>query len=194
MRVWTGLTQAEAQRVFRAVLAALARPGTVQQLPELPEHPELPPALLPVLALATLDTPVALLGDEPDGQWRELVRTAAGAPAAELTHARLVAALRPLTPAELSSLSRGSAAAPEDAALVSVAVDGLDGGAHPMRLFGPGVDGVVTFAPRVWDEPLRQARDESVAEFPAGVDLLLVGADARVLGLPRSTRVAPGGD
>ncbi len=189
----TGLTPDEARRVFRAVLAAFARPGTAQQLPVVPAAAvslaALPPALLPVLALATLDTRVALLGDESDGRWRELVRIATSAPAAEPASARLVAALRPPTLGELSALPRGTAAAPEDGALISVAVDSVDGGELPVRLSGPGVDGATAIAPRGWVVPLRPAR--AVAGFPAGVDVLLVATDGRVVGLPRSTRVTP---
>lgn len=188
-----GLTPDDAQRVFRTVLAALARPGIPQRLPSLPHAASLPPALLPVLALATLDTPVALFGDEPDARWRELVRTATSAPLVEPALARLVAALRAPTPAELAELQRGSAAAPEDAVLASVAVEGVDGGEHPVQLSGPGVDGTLTVAPRGVDEPLLAARAEAVANFPTGVDIVLVAADGRVVGLPRSTRVTPAG-
>ncbi|MGQ0574936.1 MAG: phosphonate C-P lyase system protein PhnH [Pseudonocardia sp.] len=181
------LTPDGAHAVFRAVLAALARPGTVAQLPPA----DCPAALLPALALATLDTPVALLGDEPGGRWRERVRLATSAPAADAGRARFVAALRPPTAAELAGVARGSAQAPEDAALVTVGVSDVEGGTPAYELRGPGVDGVARFAPHGWDEDLHRARDEATASFPAGPDLLLVAPDGRVIGLPRTTRATP---
>lgn len=182
------LTPADAHAVFRAVLDALARPGTLHRLPEGSGQP---PALLPVLALATLDTPVALLGDSPDGRWREQIRLITSAPHAGAGAARLLAALRPLVPAEIVGLARGSAEAPEDGALASVAVASVDGGEQAYELRGPGVDGVITIAPRGWDGPLHAARAEATTAFPAGPDLLLVAPDGRFFGLPRSTHATP---
>jgi len=182
------LTPAEAHAVFRAVLDALARPGTVQRLPRVGAAP---PVLLPVLALATLDTPVALLGDEPDGRWRARVRLATAAPSAAVPRARLVAALRSPAPTDVAGLARGSAQAPEDAALAAVVIGGVDGGPDAYELRGPGVDQVVTVALRGWDWPLHAARAEATAEFPAGPDLLLVAPDGRLVGLPRTTHATP---
>lgn len=45
------LDPADAQRVFRAVLAALSRPGTVHTMPQRPLR-TLPAVMLPILALA----------------------------------------------------------------------------------------------------------------------------------------------
>lgn len=57
--------------------------------------------------------------------WDEIVRVATNAPRAALADARLVAALRPLAPAEFASLRIGTAAAPEDGALACLAVAGI---------------------------------------------------------------------
>jgi alpha-D-ribose 1-methylphosphonate 5-triphosphate synthase subunit PhnH len=171
-----------AQRAFRAVLDALARPGTVQQLPAGP--PDVPAALLPVLALADLDTPVAVLADQ--GSWADAVATATTAPTVDLPAARLVAALRPLRSGEAFAVHTGSAAAPEDGALVALAVPALAGGAT-LTLRGPGIGGERTVAPQGVSADLTAAR--VAATFPAGFDLLLVDADGRVLGIPRSTRI-----
>jgi alpha-D-ribose 1-methylphosphonate 5-triphosphate synthase subunit PhnH len=178
------LTPDEAQRTFRAVLDALAHPGVPQPLPSGPLE-RVPGALLPVLALADLGTPVCVLGD--DGSWRDTVATATSALPAPLPEARLVAALLPVTPDELRAARRGSAAAPEDGALVTVPVSGVDRGGAPLRLTGPGVDGSAVIAPGGLPAGWLAARD--AGDFPAGVDLLLVGPDGRVVGLPRSTRI-----
>jgi alpha-D-ribose 1-methylphosphonate 5-triphosphate synthase subunit PhnH len=173
-----------AQRTFRAVLDALARPGTVQQLPAAPA--DVPAALLPVLALADLDTPACVLAGPDAAGWADALATATTAPIVELAAARLVTALRPLAPGEPATLRTGSAAAPEDGALVVLAVAALEGGA-PLRLAGPGIATQRTVTPRAVPADLLAAR--TAAAFPAGFDLLLVAPDGRLLGLPRSTRI-----
>jgi alpha-D-ribose 1-methylphosphonate 5-triphosphate synthase subunit PhnH len=172
-----------AQRTFRAVLDALAQPGVPAALPR-PDG--LPAALLPVLALADLDTPACVLGDTVDDAWGAALATATSAPVVPLGAARLVAALRPLATGELGAVRTGSAAAPEDAALVALAVPALDGG-RSLTLSGPGVPGTRTAAPRGLPADLVTAR--AATAFPAGADLLLVAPDGAVLGIPRSTRI-----
>lgn len=172
-----------AQRAFRAVLDALARPGTPAPLPP---AADLPAALVPVLALADLDTPVCVLGDARAAEWAAALAAATSAPVVALAEARLVAALGPLAAGEFATLRRGSAAAPEDAALAVLAVAGLDGG-PPLRLSGPGIPATRTIAPRGLPADLVAAR--AATAFPAGADLLLVTPDRQVLGVPRSTRM-----
>jgi alpha-D-ribose 1-methylphosphonate 5-triphosphate synthase subunit PhnH len=174
-----------AQRAFRAVLDALAHPGTPTTLPR---AGQVPAALLPVLALADLDTPVCVLGDRGD-TWADALTTATSAPAAPPGSARLVAALRRLEPGELAALRTGSAAAPEDAALVALAVPALAGG-PALRLSGPGNPGTRTITPHGLPADLVAARAR--AAFPAGADLLLVDPDGGVLGLPRSAVIEEG--
>jgi len=178
-----------AQQVFRAVLDALSRPGRTVQLPrELPGSGRrvarigtvsCPSALLPLLALADLDTPFHVLGAEPGA-----VATATSAPVTAVEQARLIAALRPMTRAELAAAHVGTAAAPETAALVTLAVPALDGG-PALRLTGPGTGDGATFAPT--GLPDGWAGDR--AEFPTGYDLLLVDPDGRCAGIPRSTHI-----
>ena len=125
------LPVAQSQLVFRAVMEALARPGTVHRLPAIAAAAGGPPqALLPLLALADLGTPACVLAD--DGEWADVVRAMTSAPAAGLAQARLVAALRPVTADELASLRTGTAAAPEDGALACLSVASIrplpDGG------------------------------------------------------------------
>jgi alpha-D-ribose 1-methylphosphonate 5-triphosphate synthase subunit PhnH len=170
-----------AQRTFRAVLDAFARPGTTSQLPAVPQ---VPAALLPVLALADLDTPACVLAET--GGWDDALATATNAPITALSAARLVAALRPLRAGELAGVRIGDAAAPEDGALVALAVPALDGG-PALRLTGPGIAGSRVVAPRGGPADLASAR--ASAAYPGGFDVLLIDPDGRVLGIPRSTRI-----
>lgn len=176
----------EAQRTFRSVLDALARPGTVHRLPAAPLR-RVPGALLPALALADLGTPVCVLGDT-DG-WQEVLRTVTSAPPALLPEARIVAAVRPVTTPELATVCRGSAAAPEDGALVTVPVCDVDRGGPALRLTGPGVAGSIEVATDGLAPSVLTAGRNAGAGFPAGIDLLLVDPQGRLLGLPRSTAI-----
>jgi alpha-D-ribose 1-methylphosphonate 5-triphosphate synthase subunit PhnH len=177
------LRPGEAQHAFRAVLDALARPGTVTRLPDGPLR-SVPATLLPVLALADLGTPVCVL--EQDGRWADAVAVATNAPTVGLGEARLVAAVRPITLEELRALRRGSAVAPEDAAFACVPVTDVDGGSRRWRVSGPGTVNGSVIAPTGLPTGFAEARAETVAQFPAGIDLLLVAPDGRVVGLPRS--------
>jgi alpha-D-ribose 1-methylphosphonate 5-triphosphate synthase subunit PhnH len=176
---------ATARLAFRAVLDALARPGTPTRLPALPG---VPPALVPLLALADLDTPFCLLGASPEliVELSADVAVATGAPAAELAAARFVAALGPIGAAEFGALRPGSAAAPEEAALGAVAVPAVVGGPE-LSISGPGVVGrgvlAATGLPVGWSGVRR------AVAFPAGADLLFVDPSGACVGIPRSTRV-----
>ncbi|WP_262698444.1 MULTISPECIES: phosphonate C-P lyase system protein PhnH [Streptomyces] len=182
------LGPAQAQGVFRAVLDALARPGTVTRFPS--DVPGVvPSALLPVLALADLGTGVHILEEDGSRRWSDVVSVATDAPAVPLEKARLAAAVRPVAAEEIPRLARGTADAPEDGAVLCLPVTALEGGASAWRLSGPGVPGERDIAPRSVPEGFVAARAEAVGGFPAGVDLLLAAPDGRVMGLPRSTTV-----
>jgi alpha-D-ribose 1-methylphosphonate 5-triphosphate synthase subunit PhnH len=183
----TALHPADSQQVFRAVLEALARPGTAMTLPAGPLR-TLAPAVVPVFALADLGTGVCVLENDGDRS-ADAVATATSAPLWPAELARLVAAVRPVTEGELRSFCRGTASAPEEGALISLAVAEVDGGDHRWRLTGPGIAGTATLAPRGLPGGFVAARAEAVAAYPAGVDVLLVTDDGRVVGLPRTTRI-----
>lgn len=178
----TPLSPAESQRVFRAVLDALARPGTLGRLPAVPGCPA---PLLPPLALADLSTPVCLLADD-DG-WAGAVRALTSAPVTALPEARLVAALGPVTGDALASVRVGTAAAPEDGALVTLAIDAFGPNGSPLLLSGPGVRGRAELRVAGLPDGFIQARRRLVGAFPAGADFLLAAPDGTLAGLPRTT-------
>ncbi|MCK0090591.1 phosphonate C-P lyase system protein PhnH [Rhodococcus sp. HNM0563] len=178
-----GLDPVVAQQVYRAMLQAFSRPGLPQTFPST----DFPPALLPALALADLETGVAVLEDGSD--WLKVLTVATGAPVAVLGEAKYITALRPPTADELLSAARGTALSPESASTVICSVPSLEGGA-PVELTGPGVNGTETIAPLGFDATLRDARSVAVADFPAGIDILLVADDGTVLGLSRTTRTS----
>ncbi|WP_405164321.1 phosphonate C-P lyase system protein PhnH [Nocardia sp. NBC_01499] len=180
----TALRPDQTQAVFRAVLDAFARPGIAVTLP----RTDFPPALLPVLSLADLETGVHLLDDEG---WDTVVGVATGAPSTPLPTAKYVTALRPLTATEFGDVAVGTALSPESGATVICAVAALHGGAS-VRLSGPGVRTQREFATAGLEFELWAVRERLVAGFPAGIDLLLVDPDGNAVGIPRTTVVETG--
>jgi alpha-D-ribose 1-methylphosphonate 5-triphosphate synthase subunit PhnH len=207
------LSPAESQAVFRAVLDALARPGTLHRLPA---RNGVPAALLPLLALSDLSTSVCVLvgpvaGDEAAGEgaagdeaagdeaagketvagdgWPGVVRTLTSAPMTALREARLITALRPVTGGELAQVRTGSAAAPEEGALVTLAVDHVSPKAPTHVLAGPGISGRTELRIAGLPDDFIRTRRQLTQAFPAGADFLLVAPDGTLAGLPRTTRI-----
>lgn len=177
-----------AQHVFRVLLGSVARPGTLATL-DVPEH--VPPALLPVVALADVEVTLAVLAD--DAAWAEAVYAVTRARQADLPEADIVLALRPVTADEVASLRRGTDLAPERGARLVTSVRRIDtdDGDVRLRLSGPGVPpgtprrlGSFGLAADVFD-----ALIAANAEFPAGVDVHLVADDGTLASVPRSTRI-----
>lgn len=174
-----------AQTVYRAVLEALSRPGSVRQLPE----SLYPAALLPVLALADLETGVHVV-ESTGNEWAPITAVATGAPAREVGEAKYVVVLDPAAAAyAVRGATAGTAQSPETGATVVIAVDSIAGGA-PVRLTGPGVATEIECAPAGVDPVVWAVRETRIASFPAGVDLLFVGRDGRLIGVPRTAAVA----
>lgn len=179
------LSPGEAHGVFRAVLDALARPGSVAQLPAGPAG-RVPPALLPALALADHGTGVCVVGGDPG--WTEVIRAVTNAAPAPLADAELVVVLPGVDP-DLGAVRTGSATSPESAALLSLAVADVRGGGAAVRISGPGVVEPHVIAPSGPLHLLERLR--AGTRFPAGFDVLLVDPAGRLLGLPRSTAIDP---
>jgi alpha-D-ribose 1-methylphosphonate 5-triphosphate synthase subunit PhnH len=192
------------QRCFRSLLEATANPGKLVALDE-------PAALaagaaVVALALADIDTPVAIAGDD---ELAAAVSEATRAPLVPVSEASLVALLQPT--AELVGQCRaGPAETPERGAKVGLACRRLmtkteqepvtagslkagPGGQPPsveLRLQGPGVDGRRRVVVDGIDRAVFDAVAKVNAGFPGGLDAWLIDRDGQVLGLPRSTTIA----
>ncbi len=181
----------DGQRVFRALLDALARPGTVRQLPGLQVSLPRVPAPLHVaagavlLSLTDFETPLWL--QSPGGELAAWLRFHCGAPlVAEPGEARFAVIDSPATMPPLSAFAQGEPEYPDRSATLIVQVAGFE--PSGLRLRGPGIKaecciGIAGLPAGFW----RQRRDAQ-AHAPLGVDLLFV-AEQAVLGLPRSTQV-----
>jgi alpha-D-ribose 1-methylphosphonate 5-triphosphate synthase subunit PhnH len=200
------LTPDASQRVFRACLDALARPGTIHALPtdELPDG--VPAVALAPLALTDLMAPLAGLGSAVGPARR--IATASGARLVEPEQARFALALE--DSGELARLPIGSAWSPEFGAMVCQRVAGLrddhgvalreaQGTTAPvaqgelrLRLTGPGIKDSTVITVAGLGAEFFAARAELTAAFPTGIDLLLIADDGTVTGLPRTTRIEVG--
>lgn len=183
------------QRVFRALLATSAQPGTIGRLPDAALSQRWPPALSLPLCLGDLETSVAVCGPRGD-EWTRGISAATGAATVAIGEADQVVFLRSPTPTDIDVLRIGTAEAPEDGAKVAVAVrrlyDHCSVGAPALRaqLSGPGIPkarflGVSGLAPSAVARLQRRN-----AAYPAGIDVWLIADDGSVAALTRTTRVA----
>jgi alpha-D-ribose 1-methylphosphonate 5-triphosphate synthase subunit PhnH len=181
----------DAQRVFRAVLAALSRPGMAQTIAALPPAP--PPLCAAsgaiLLALADYETPVWLQSPSPEAcAW---LRFHCGAPLVDTPAEASFAVIdQALTMPPLSAFAQGLPEYPDRSATVIVHSSGF--GDRGLQLSGPGIEdgcdlAIDGLAPDFW-----HGWQSQQAHAPLGVDLLFVNGNS-VLGLPRSTQVAEEG-
>jgi alpha-D-ribose 1-methylphosphonate 5-triphosphate synthase subunit PhnH len=185
----------DAQSVFRAVMDAMARPGTPQTL-----TPALtPPAPLSrgagAIALALLDYESPFWLDEtltraPDvAQW---LRFHTGAPIArDAKDAAFAFIADPACVPDFDCYALGTAEYPDRSTTLVLQVAHLSCSAV-MCLRGPGIAGERSFAVSPGPADLVTRLQRNHALFPRGLDLLFVTDDA-VAAIPRSTRVTSGG-
>jgi alpha-D-ribose 1-methylphosphonate 5-triphosphate synthase subunit PhnH len=178
----------DAQRCFRAVLDAMARPGRVQRLPGLPEPPTPlgAAAAAVLLTLADADTPVWLDVGAAAEAW---LRFHAGAPivAAPAEAAFLLASGKP---PPLHDLAQGTEEEPHRSATLILQVTTLEEGVG-WRLTGPGIEHAHRLRVTGLPEGFAAAWQVNRARFPCGIDLILCAGD-RLAALPRTTALEIG--
>jgi len=180
----------DAQRVFRAVMDALSRPGRIAAIDCALSPP--PPIGATVggvaLALCDPDTPVWIdrtCGEAVAG-W---LRFMTGAPLTETPEDAAFALIAEGGPAlRLDLFAQGAQDHPDRSTTLIVQVPSLAGG-PPLRLSGPGIDGIGTMAPSGLPGDFVAQWTANHARFPRGVDILLCAGEG-ILGLPRSTTIA----
>ena len=176
-----------AQDAFRALMWAMAEPGQARDLPVAadPPHPLTPGLGTLALALLDHDTPFFLDVDAPDA--RAWLRFHTGAPEAEIGAAAfaLITDASALPPLDAFVLGTGDE--PERSATLLIAVESLRDGPR-LCLAGPGIEATATIDPVGLPPDFAARLTANRRLFPRGVDLVLV-ADGRVAGLPRSCRV-----
>ncbi len=169
--------------VYRAVLGAMSRPGTIQPLPEAAAAA----AVLHVLG-ALLDHEATFHVHQDDALAQELRRTTGGRPA-PLDRADFLVFPSGGSHGLLRQAKRGTLEYPDEGATALYGVRELHPAAGPVLLRGPGIRD--RCAPRL--DGLAPDELPTLAEvnrdFPLGVDAVFLDARGRVLCVPRSTRI-----
>ena len=184
----------QSQTTFRAVMDALANPGTARKLVTLASigsylSPELASI---VLTLTDHDTSIWL--DDvlrADQAVLDFVSFHTGAPVVtEPDKAAFAFATSVDHLPRLDQFNLGTQEYPDRSTTIVLAVPALSGGPD-ILLRGPGVNDHLNCSPSGLPGDLLAQWAENRELFPRGIDLLLV-ADGQVLGLPRSTRISEG--
>lgn len=185
----------DTQAVFRTLLNALSRPGTIDTietpLPAAEAAADGTPraglaAFASLLALADYATPVWLA--QPDAALAAALRFHADAPLAATPREAAFAYVHDAaTLPPLEAFACGTDESPEHSATVFVRVDSLTGG-PALTLSGPGIETTQPFAPAGLPARFWQERAALAPLFPCGIDFYFV-CGAQIVGLPRTTRV-----
>lgn len=180
-----------AQSVFRAVMDAMARPGSIHEVADLctPPAPLTASAAAIISTLADAETPVWL---DPPLAHSEAVRDwiVFHTGAAVTTHQdeagfALVAAPQGL--AALNGFSLGTQEYPDRSTTLILQVSDMAAG-ETLVLEGPGVKVTTSIAPAPMPPHFAAQWRDNRAGFPRGVDLILAGPGC-VAALPRTTRL-----
>ena len=179
------------QTVFRAVMDAMARPGSIQPVATLAQPP---------LPLSTAAAAVALtLCDHDTPVWldRGLQSAAAvagwlgfhtGAPLANTpadAHFALVG--DPASLIALENFAQGTHEYPDRSTTLILQVASLASGEN-LLLQGPGIERVAMIAPMPLPRHFVEQWKQNRARFPRGVDLILAAPEG-IACLPRTTRI-----
>lgn len=181
---------AQSQKVFRVVLEAMSRPGTIvaaQTVASAP-LPLNPVAAALVLALVDYETPLWLDPAAAQPAVVEYLRFHCGCPLAESPDQAafaLIADPRSMPP--LSSFYLGSDEYPDRSTTVIVQVPHLDGG-EGWSLKGPGIRDQAILSAGHLPAAFKAWVQDNHLLFPRGIDLLFA-APTHVAGLPRSTQL-----
>lgn len=179
------------QRVFRAVMDALARPGSLCRLTDAVAAPPPLNAAAAAVALTLLDFETAFWLDPmlaKAGDVADWIRFHTGAAMADDPSQAAFAFIADAAaiPA-FETFALGTPDYPDRAATLVVQVDTFDG-AQPMTLSGPGIDGERAFSAASLPADFIDRLAANRALFPRGVDLVLATHDT-VAALPRSVHV-----
>ncbi|MBI5128685.1 MAG: phosphonate C-P lyase system protein PhnH [Rhodopseudomonas palustris] len=180
-----------AQTTFRAVMQAMARPGTVQRLDTgLQQVPAPLTAATAAIALTLFDHDTPLWLDEATRvaavtQWLRFHTSAPLVSEPDAAAFALIADPGAMPPLERFAL--GSNDYPDRSTTLILQLGSLDDG-PAFDLSGPGIRGTAVLHAALPAELLTQ-RDALTPLFPRGLDFILAAGDA-IVAIPRTTRLA----
>lgn len=181
-----------AQSSFRAVMDAMARPGSVQRITASAgaPRPMMPGTAAIAITLFDHDTPLWLdpaMSATPDAaKWLKFHTSAPQVSDPAASAFALIA-----EPAALPALDRfafGTPEYPDRSTTLILQIGSLtDGPAVELR--GPGIDGTTMLRATIKPSDLFERLSINATLFPRGIDVVLVVGDA-IAAIPRTTRVA----
>ncbi|WP_346892624.1 phosphonate C-P lyase system protein PhnH [uncultured Roseibium sp.] len=182
----------DAQRCFRTIMNAMARPGTLQAIETgglKPPAPLTPVAAAIALTLVDYDTPVWLDGPFARSEAvKTFLRFHTGAPiVSEPVEAAFALIADPAHLSSLGKFHQGTLEYPDRSTTLILTGQTL-ANEGPITLSGPGIETETAFSagpvsPAFWDQV-----KANNAQFPRGIDLIFAGS-AEIAALPRSTTV-----
>lgn len=173
-----------AQRCFRAVLDAMARPGRLHRIDGLAPPPGLASSAAAVL-LTLVDPETPLWLDPAAEPARDWIAFHCGAPVvSDSTDAAFGLAL---ALPDLSGFFPGTHEGPEASATLIIQVDSLSAG-RQYRLSGPGLREPASLMVDGLPADFAERWKANHALFPCGIDLVLCAGDT-LTALPRSVTV-----
>jgi alpha-D-ribose 1-methylphosphonate 5-triphosphate synthase subunit PhnH len=178
-----------AQATFRAVMEAMARPGSLHRVGA---EVGVPHGLMPATAALSLtlfdhDTPIWI--DDQLGGIAPWIRFHTGAPiTADPADAGFALASDAAALPELERFALGTPEYPDRSTTIILQVPSLVVG-RSYQLRGPGIDGVATLCIADSAGDLIDRLTINAVLFPRGIDLVLVHDDT-IIAIPRTTRLA----
>lgn len=171
----------QAAHAFRAVMEAMARPGTIQSVADLcPPAPMSAAAGAVVLTLCDADTSLHLAGAHDSHDLRQWIAFHTGAPIVDRADCDFALGRWDML-APLSDYAVGTAEYPDRSATLIVETDALSH--EGATLTGPGIRHDMQLS-----LPETAAFQANRLLFPLGLDFLFTCGD-RIAALPRSTEV-----
>jgi alpha-D-ribose 1-methylphosphonate 5-triphosphate synthase subunit PhnH len=184
----------EAQTVFRAVMNAMARPGSIQRLNAgfAPPSPLSPTAAAILLALADFETSIWLdtaLGENP--AVRDFLRFHTGAKLTDMPGAADFALIADgANPLPLTAFAQGLPDYPDRSTTIIFQVTILS--QEGWQLAGPGIHGQTGFGASPLPRDFAAQLKDNQARFPLGADLIFARS-GEIAAMPRSTRIVETG-
>ncbi|WP_378949228.1 phosphonate C-P lyase system protein PhnH [Mesorhizobium sp. ANAO-SY3R2] len=181
----------DAQAIFRAVMDAMARPGTIQPVAALTQPPATLSATAGAVALTLCDHDTPLWLDTPlqvSAAAKSWLAFHSGAPlAATAADAHFALVANPANLMALENFAQGTQEYPDRSTTLILQVESLTAG-EPLELKGPGIETLATIAPTPLPRHFVEQWKQNGARFPRGVDIILAAPDG-VACLPRTTRI-----
>jgi alpha-D-ribose 1-methylphosphonate 5-triphosphate synthase subunit PhnH len=181
----------DAQGAFRALLQAMARPGTRQRIACSLAPPAPLTTVLAAVALTLLDheTSFALCGAGNLAAAHRYIAFHTGAKRSpELGPAAFVLAAGAAHLPNLEQLAQGTPEYPDRSATLLPALDEAAGDGVPVRLTGPGIKSATSLCLPGLEAPFWRQAQANHARYPLGVDMVFCLGDS-IVALPRSTRI-----